>query len=78
MIPDPFFSRGVTLVGGIKVTDPARLLRIISEGGGTRQFKGACEQIIIRSVAQRSQYLDPFVQGLALPRSQYMNALGDA
>jgi len=53
MISDPLFSRGVTIIGGIKVIDSPRLLQVISEGGGTRQFRRACKQVIIRSVAQR-------------------------
>jgi uncharacterized protein (DUF4213/DUF364 family) len=48
MIPDPLFKRRVTLIGGIKIINPERLLQVISEGGGTPQFKETCRQYIIR------------------------------
>jgi len=48
MIPDPLFSRGATITGGIKIINVQRLLQIISEGGGVPHFKNACKQIIIK------------------------------
>ena len=48
MIPDPFFKRGATVMGGIRVTNAAKLLQAISEGGGVPHFKNACRHMIIR------------------------------
>lgn len=36
MLPDPFFSRGATALAGIRITNPDRMLQVISEAGGTR------------------------------------------
>jgi len=47
MIPDPLFKHGVTVMGGIKVSNPERLLQVIAEGGGVPQFKEACKQVLI-------------------------------
>lgn len=33
LIPEPFFARGVTVMGGIRITDADRMMRVISEGG---------------------------------------------
>lgn len=38
-IPDPLFKRGATIVGGIEVVDPRKVMKVIKEGGGTRKFK---------------------------------------
>lgn len=40
MLPDAFFARGVTRLGGIQVTHPDELLDIISEGGSGYHFFG--------------------------------------
>jgi len=40
MLPDAFFSRGATVLGGITVTDPDRVLDVISEGGSGYHFFG--------------------------------------
>lgn len=40
MLPDAFFSRGVTLLGGISVTAPDELLDVLSEGGSGYHFFG--------------------------------------
>jgi len=48
MLPDAFFSRGVTTLGGIMVTKPDELLDIISEGGSGYHFFGkSAERTII-------------------------------
>jgi hypothetical protein len=48
MIPDAFFKRGVTVMGGILVTQPDELLDIISEGGSGYHFFGkSAERIVI-------------------------------
>jgi uncharacterized protein (DUF4213/DUF364 family) len=48
MLPEAFFSRGVTTLGGIMVTKPDDLLDIISEGGSGYHFFGkSAERTII-------------------------------
>lgn len=50
MIPEEFFRRGVTVLGGIIVTDPDKVLDIISEGGSGYHFFGkSAERLIIRN-----------------------------
>lgn len=48
VFPDPLFERGVTLIGGIQVTDSEKIMQIISEGGGTPSFGVACKRIVIK------------------------------
>jgi len=48
VFPDPLFKHGVTLIGGIKITDSEKIMQIISEGGGTPNFKVACKQIVVK------------------------------
>ena len=49
MIPDVFFDRGVTMTGGIVVTDADELLDIISEAGSGYHFFGqSAERTIIK------------------------------
>jgi len=51
MLPDAFFSRGVTAIGGIIVTKADELLDIISEGGSGYHFFGKyAERTIIKRV----------------------------
>lgn len=49
MLPEPFFSRGVTMLGGIQVTKPDELLDIVSEGGSGYHFFGKyADRTVIR------------------------------
>lgn len=51
MLPDAFFSRGVTVTGGIIATKADELLDIISEGGSGYHFFGkSAERTIIRRI----------------------------
>jgi uncharacterized protein (DUF4213/DUF364 family) len=50
-IPEIFSGYGVTLLSGIKIIDPSQALRIVSEGGGTRQFIRACRKLSLRLAA---------------------------
>ena len=45
LAPGIFRDYGVTHLSGVLVTDPAAILRVVSEGGGTRFFKGATKKI---------------------------------
>lgn len=48
LLPSLFASRGVTILSGIEVTDSRQALRIISEGGGTRQLGNSIRKVSLR------------------------------
>ena len=48
LLPAVFASGGVTLLSGVQVVDGQRVLRVISEGGGTRQFGSAVRKLTVR------------------------------
>ena len=43
--PPTFFSRGVHVLGGIRVLDGGKMLQLVSEGGSGYFFAGAAEKI---------------------------------
>jgi uncharacterized protein (DUF4213/DUF364 family) len=45
--PPPFFTRGVHVLGGIRVTDGPQLLQLVSEGGSGYFFDSAAEKVCI-------------------------------
>ncbi len=45
--PEPFFARGVTVMGGIKVRDGAGLMRVVAEGGSGYFFNGPADKMAI-------------------------------
>jgi uncharacterized protein (DUF4213/DUF364 family) len=47
--PVPFFKRGVTVMAGISVSDPDRLLQVVSEGGSGYFFTGFAQKTAIVS-----------------------------
>jgi uncharacterized protein (DUF4213/DUF364 family) len=47
MLPAFFAARGVTLLSGVKIACADRVLRVVSEGGGTRQFGSAVIKIAL-------------------------------
>jgi uncharacterized protein (DUF4213/DUF364 family) len=47
MWPQPFFHRGVTVMGGIAVHDADTLLQVVSEGGSGYFFTGPARKIAI-------------------------------
>jgi uncharacterized protein (DUF4213/DUF364 family) len=47
MVPEVFAERGVTLLSGVQVFDADRLLRIVSEGGGTQRFGTAVRKLVL-------------------------------
>lgn len=50
MYPEPFFRRGVTVMGGVRITDTDRVMKILSEGGsGYDLFERYADRIIIKS-----------------------------
>jgi uncharacterized protein (DUF4213/DUF364 family) len=48
MLPEVFAKRRVTLLSGVHVVDSAGLLRVVSEGGGTRKFGTAVRKLVLR------------------------------
>jgi uncharacterized protein (DUF4213/DUF364 family) len=47
-LPELFGRRGVTMLSGLQIADPNSTLRIVSEGGGTRQFGRAVRKLTLR------------------------------
>ena len=50
MLPDAFSTANVTLLSGIVVQKPKQILRVVSEGGGMRQFKPYVRKVSLRKV----------------------------
>jgi uncharacterized protein len=47
-VPEVFLPGGITLLSGIQVINAASVLRIVSEGGGTRQLGGTVRKLTLR------------------------------
>ncbi len=47
-LPEVFRRHGVTMLSGLQVVDAAQVLRVVSEGGGTRQFGRAARKVSLR------------------------------
>jgi uncharacterized protein (DUF4213/DUF364 family) len=45
--PLPLFKRGVEVVGGIRIADPARMVRILAEGGSGHHLRGEAAQKMV-------------------------------
>ena len=45
--PPTFFERGVTILGGIRVLNPAGMMQVVSEGGSGYFFEGVAEKICV-------------------------------
>ncbi|MEW6264602.1 MAG: DUF364 domain-containing protein [Thermodesulfobacteriota bacterium] len=45
LCPEAFAGTPVTLLSGVIVTEPEKLLGVVSEGGGTRAFKGLVRKV---------------------------------
>jgi uncharacterized protein (DUF4213/DUF364 family) len=54
LLSELFAGRGVTLLAGVQVVDPDQVLRIVSEGGGTRQLGKAVRKLTVRLPRPRS------------------------
>ncbi len=48
LVPALFAARGVTLLSGVAVGDPEGVLRVVSEGGGMRQFRPHVRKVTLR------------------------------
>ncbi|MEK6765855.1 MAG: DUF364 domain-containing protein [Planctomycetota bacterium] len=50
--PEPLFKRGVTVLGGVRITDAARMIHLIGEAGsGYDFFENCAEKVIMRNEA---------------------------
>jgi uncharacterized protein (DUF4213/DUF364 family) len=49
LLPEPFRKRGVTILSGVQVVDGPRILRVVSEAGGTRHFGSAVRKLTLRA-----------------------------
>ncbi|MEJ2109250.1 MAG: DUF364 domain-containing protein [Acidobacteriota bacterium] len=47
-VPEVFGQHGVTMLSGLQVQDAGKILQIVSEGGGTRQFGSAARKLSLR------------------------------
>lgn len=47
MLPDAFFKRGVTRIGGVMVTDADRVLNVIAEAGSGYHFFGKGAEMVV-------------------------------
>lgn len=47
LFPVPLFKRGVEVVGGIRIADPALMVRILAEGGSGHHLRGECAQKMV-------------------------------
>ena len=48
--PEPLFKRGVTVLGGVRVTDASKMIHLIGEAGSGYDFFEQCaEKIVIRN-----------------------------
>jgi uncharacterized protein (DUF4213/DUF364 family) len=51
LLPEPFRKRGVTILSGVQVIDTPRVLRVVSEAGGTRSFGKAIRKLTLHMQA---------------------------
>jgi uncharacterized protein (DUF4213/DUF364 family) len=51
LFPLPLFKRGVDVVGGIRITDPAQMVGILAEGGSGHHLLGECAQKMVMTPA---------------------------
>ncbi len=50
--PEPLFKRGVTVMGGVRITDAARMIHLIGEAGsGYDFFENCADKVIVRNSA---------------------------
>ncbi len=49
LLPDVFAAANVTLLSGVVVQKPKEVLRVVSEGGGMRQFKPYVRKVNLRT-----------------------------
>jgi uncharacterized protein (DUF4213/DUF364 family) len=52
-LPEVFGRRGVSMLSGLQVVDAPQVLKIVSEGGGTRQFGSTVKKLSLRNFARK-------------------------
>ncbi len=52
-LPEVFQRHGITILSGLEVVEADPILRIVSEGGGTRQFGRAVRKLTLRIAPQK-------------------------
>jgi uncharacterized protein (DUF4213/DUF364 family) len=53
--PEPFFQKGVTVMAGISVNDPDKLLQVVSEGGSGYFFTGFAQKTAVVRAGARDE-----------------------
>jgi hypothetical protein len=48
LLPEAFADTPVTWLSGIRIENPAQVLRVVSEGGGTRTFSPYVQKVNLR------------------------------
>lgn len=51
--PEPFFARGVTVMGGVRVRDGIEFMRLVAEGGSGYFFSGPAEKMAVVKAKKR-------------------------
>jgi uncharacterized protein len=52
MIPDAFFSRGVSVMAGVRISEPEKMSKILKQGGSAfHLLNGCCEKIAFVNAA---------------------------
>lgn len=68
--PSPFFERGVTVLGGIRVLDGPGMLRLVSEGGSGYFFDTVAEKVcVVRDRGGAAPALPPAMAAVTVPAS---------
>ncbi len=52
LLPEAFLGTGVTWLSGLLISHPAAILRVVSEGGGTREFSPYARKANVRVAPQ--------------------------
>jgi len=48
LLPEPFAKRGVTILAGVRFTDPTSAFRVVMEGGGTADLRPYSRKMLVR------------------------------
>ena len=60
MIPDAFFRRGISVMAGVRISDPERMATVFRQGGSAfHLFKDCCEKIAFVNEAPKVRHRMP-------------------
>ena len=65
LIPEVFAETPVTWLSGIRIENPAQVLRVVSEGGGTRTFSPYVQKVNLRLPRRSGDISYPTPQGVS-------------